>query len=81
MLNAVYGVSVGDARQQLRTFKASPSVEFWREAETPVAVLPAWVTKHSQTSDGYLCALARERGAQLATFDAGIRDPNAFLIP
>lgn len=81
VMNAIYGVSVADAKQQLRTFKVSPSVEFWHEAESPVAVLPVWVTKHSQTSDGYLCALARERGAKLATFDAGIKDPDAFLIP
>jgi predicted nucleic acid-binding protein len=46
-----------------------------------VDVLPAWVAKHGQTSDGYLCALARNHGAKLATFDTGIKDPASFLIP
>ena len=80
-MHAVYGVPVADAKQQLRTFKAAPTVTYWREAESPVAVLPAWVVKHSQTTDGYLCALARAHGAKLATFDTGIKDSAAFLIP
>lgn len=81
VLNAVYGVTVTTAKQQLRSLKSSPSVIFWREAESPVDVLPTWVTKHNQTSDGYLCALAKRHGAKLATFDTGIKDPAAFLIP
>lgn len=81
VMNAVYGASIASAKQQLRTLKASPSIVYWRDAESPVDLLPAWVTKHSQTSDGYLCALSRKHGAKLATFDTGIKDPAAFLIP
>lgn len=81
VMNVLYGVSIPAAKQQLRTLKASPSVIYWRDAESPVDLLPAWVTKYGQTSDGYLCALARGHGAKLATFDTGIKDPVAFLIP
>ena len=41
VMHAVYGVPVADAKQQLRTFKAAPTVTYWREAESPVAVPPA----------------------------------------
>ena len=81
VIHAVYGVLIADAKQQLRVFKAAPRVIYWREAESPVGVLPAWVAAHGQTTDGYLCALAKANNAKLATFDTGIKDPAAFLIP
>ena len=81
VMNAVYGVTVSAAKQQLRALKTSPSITFWSDTESPVDVLPTWVAKHGQTSDGYLCAMARKHGAKLATFDTGIKDPASFLIP
>jgi len=81
VINAAYGITIADAKQQLRAFKTSPLIVFLRGAESPASVLPTWVTKHSQTTDGYLCAFAKARGAKLATFDTGIKDANAFLIP
>ena len=81
VMHAVYGVPVVGAKQQLRTFKAAPKVIYWHAAESPVVVLPAWVIAHGQTTDGYLCALAKAHGAKLATFDTGIKDPAAFLVP
>ncbi|OHE81317.1 MAG: hypothetical protein A3G75_08350 [Verrucomicrobia bacterium RIFCSPLOWO2_12_FULL_64_8] len=81
VMNAVYGVPIADGRQQLRAFKAAPTIVFWTDAESPAAVLPTWVTKHGQTTDGYLCAVAKAHDAKLATFDKGIKDPAAFLIP
>jgi toxin-antitoxin system PIN domain toxin len=81
VLNVVYGVSIPTAKQQVRVLKASPTITYWPDAPSPADLLPAWVAKHGQTSDGYLCALARKQGAKLATFDTGIKDPAAFLIP
>ena len=46
----------------------------------PPPKLARWVLSHKQTTDAYLCQLARARGLQLATFDSGIKDSAAFLI-
>lgn len=81
VINAVYGVPVVDAKQHLLAFKASPGVLFWSDTVSPALTLPTWVSKHSQTTDGYLCALAQSHGAKLATFDAGIKSVSAFLVP
>jgi toxin-antitoxin system PIN domain toxin len=81
VMNTCYGTTIASAKQQLRALRASPSVIFWRDADSPVDLLPSWVTKHSQTSDGYLCALAKNHGAKLATFDTRIKDSAALLIP
>ena len=47
----------------------------------PPPQLAAWVGKHSETTDSYLCQLATANGMRLATFDTGISDPTAFHIP
>jgi predicted nucleic acid-binding protein len=46
----------------------------------PSPLLPAWASTAARTSDAYLVQLARENGMELATFDAGIRDPCAVMI-
>ena len=46
----------------------------------PSPRLARWVLSHKQTTDAYLCQLARAHGMQLATFDHGIKDGAAFLI-
>lgn len=47
----------------------------------PAAVLRGHdVRHHKDVSDLYLCALASEHGAQLATLDARIKHPAAMLI-
>ena len=81
VINAVYGVSISAAKQQLRALHTSPSVTFSSDTESPVALLPALVANHDDTTDGYLCALARKEGAKLATFDTAISDPAAYLVP
>jgi len=46
----------------------------------PPPKLARWVLSHKQTTDAYLCQLARTHGLQLATLDSGIKDSAAFLI-
>ena len=47
----------------------------------PPPRLARWVASHKHTTDAYLCQLAAANGMKLATFDAGIKDAAAFLIP
>ena len=47
----------------------------------PSPVFAQWVLSHKHTTDAYLCQLAAANGMKLATFDAGIKDAAAFLIP
>ena len=47
----------------------------------PPPQLAAWVSKHSETTDSYLCQLATANSMRLATFDTAIKDAAAFHIP
>lgn len=47
----------------------------------PSPKLPAWASTPARTSDGYLVQLAASVGMKLATFDAGIKDSSAEMIP
>lgn len=76
--NARYTESVDTARDDLRALKSSESMVFIPD-DLHVRDLPAWVRKSAQTTDGYLLALAKSHGAELATLDRFI--PDALLIP
>jgi predicted nucleic acid-binding protein len=47
----------------------------------PRPALAKWATTGAKTTDAYLCQLAAAHALQLATFDHGIKDTAAFLIP
>jgi len=76
---AAYGYSLADARAMLRQHKRD-GVRYLATLPRPADVLPDWVEAHSQTTDGYLCAVAASHDLKLATFDTGINDPSAELI-
>ena len=76
---AAYGYSVADARAMLRQHQRD-GVGYLATLPRPADALPDWVQGHSQTTDGYLCAVAASHGLKLATFDTGIDDPSAELI-
>lgn len=75
---ASLAVSVEVARADLRTLKSSENMLFIPD-DIPERDLPMWVRKPAQTTDGYLLALAKTHGGQLATLDRFI--PGALLIP
>lgn len=50
-------------------------------SDCPPPQLAAWADTAKKTSDAYLCQLAEAHGMRLATFDRGIKDKAAFLIP
>jgi predicted nucleic acid-binding protein len=70
--------SVETARADLRSLKESESMRFIPD-DIPERDLPDWVRKPAQTTDGYLLALAKTHGGQLATLDRFI--PSAVFIP
>jgi predicted nucleic acid-binding protein len=75
-----YGFTVQQARTLLLGLKANSKLQlaFFSDSND-ISLLPTWVNKPSQTTDGHLLQLASANGAVLATFDEGI--PGAFLIP
>jgi predicted nucleic acid-binding protein len=77
---AAYGYSVADARAMLRRHRRD-GVGYLATLPRPADVIPDWVHSHSQSTDGYLCAVAAAHGLKLATFDTGIGDPSVELIP
>lgn len=70
-------LSLGHAKEELCRFKQRYRPVFLGD-ELPGDVLPEWVTKSKQTTDGHLVALARKHYAVFATLDTGI--PGALLI-
>ena len=50
-------------------------------SDCPQPRLAAWAGTAAKTTDAYLCQLAAANGMMLATFDSGIKDPAAYLIP
>lgn len=75
----VYGYSVADARELLRRMRSVPVPRFQFVSDGDSAdVLPTWVVKSGQVTDGHLLELAANHGAKLATLDTGI--PGAYRI-
>jgi uncharacterized protein len=75
---AALAANVHAARADLRSLKSSEKTRFIPD-DIPERDLPAWVRKPAHTIDGYLLALAKTHGGQLATLDRFI--PGALLIP
>ena len=75
----VFGYSRTDALAALAAIKTS--VGGFIGEMPPVVNLPTWVTRHDETTDGFLCTLAAKNGLRLATFDVRIKDPAVLVIP
>ena len=82
MADKTIAASFADAEQALAGFGASLGRSYRYIAELPpAAVLRAQdIRTHKEVSDRYLCELAVAHGARLATLDAGIKHPAAWLI-
>jgi len=71
---------VAAARFALRKLKSSPGRAFEFLPDTLGAdVMPAYVRRPMELTDGHLLELAKTSGAKLATFDTKI--PGATLLP
>ena len=71
-LAMMQGNSLADASGLLHGIRALPDHEFWPD-ELPYSDVPmSGVIGHRQVTDAYLAQLARARGGQLATLDAGL---------
>lgn len=66
------GATAGTAVEVLGALEASAQHEFWSDDQPYVSVNLAGVIGHRQVTDAYLAALARARGARLATLDRGL---------
>ena len=75
---AGYAIDVDAARGDLEHLKSSASMVFIPD-DLSTRHLPVWARKPAQTTDGYLLALAKSHGMQLATLDRFI--PDAVFIP
>ncbi len=73
-----YGFTVQQAQSLLVRLKAKNSLVFIPD-ENDISVLPSWVKRSRQTTDGHLAQLAKTNGALLATLDEAI--PSSFSIP
>ncbi|RRK00096.1 hypothetical protein Ga0100230_019110 [Opitutaceae bacterium TAV3] len=73
-----FGFTLADAQRTLAEIRKKTGGYI---ADCPSPALPLWATTAARTTDAYLCQLATAHGLQLATFDTGIKDPVAFLIP
>ena len=61
-----------DALAVLRGFVDHPRHRFWQDTLDYLHVDMKGVMGHKQVTDAYLAALARSKGARLATFDMGL---------
>lgn len=77
--SAALGFTISDSRKLLQAFR-SRGPGYIADLAAPADDLPGWATRHSQTTDAYLCAVARLHGLQLVTFDTGIKDPAALHL-
>jgi predicted nucleic acid-binding protein len=76
---AVYGSTVAQAKEQLRSVKEAGIYPFkFLPDDRDLSILPVWVTSPKHITDGYLVGLAEANGAKLVTLDAKI--PGAVLI-
>ena len=72
-----YGFTVQQAQTLLVRLKAKRSLVFIPDGND-IAMLPSWVKRPRQTTDGHLAQLAKANGALLATLDEAI--PGSFAI-
>jgi predicted nucleic acid-binding protein len=70
---------VVSALRTLASLKKSAPFELWPDA-LGADVMPAYVKRPAELTDGHLIELAKANNAMLATFDSGIKDAAAFLI-
>lgn len=71
--SAALGFAIGDSRKLLQAFRTR-GPGYVGALPSPADHLPTWASRHSHTTDAYLCAVAGEHGLQLVTFDTGIKD-------
>ena len=77
---AMYDLNVLQAKRLLLEMKKNTRQQLVFLADAnDISLLPMWVNKPKQTTDGHLLQLASVHGAVLATLDEGI--PGAYLIP
>ena len=78
------GASADQAIQVITSLASREGHEFWADDLAYDEVAMTGVIGHRQVSDAYLAALARRRGARLATFDEGLASLHpdvATLVP
>jgi len=82
MADKTIAAGFADAEHALAQFTASLGRRHrFIEKLPPASALRAQgIRTHKEVSDHYLCALAAAHGARLATLDAGIKHPVAWLI-
>jgi predicted nucleic acid-binding protein len=82
MADKTIAASFTDAEQALAQFTASLGRRYrYIDKLPPASVLRTHgIRTHKEVSDRYLCELAVANGARLATLDAGIKHPAAWLI-
>lgn len=68
------GQTAKNAQTVLRGLAEDSRHEFWPDAAPYTEVDLRGVIGHRQVTDAYLAALARSRGARLATFDRGLAE-------
>lgn len=74
------GVGAPDALSVLGGFTGHDRHAFWADDRGYDAVALRGVIGHHQVTDGYLAALARDRGGALATFDGGLAIAHADVV-
>ncbi|MEL4504104.1 TA system VapC family ribonuclease toxin [Luteococcus sp. H138] len=78
------GESTGTISTVLAGIAADPRHHFWEDNLSYSQLDLGRLRGHRQATDAYLVALARHRGARLATLDEGLAamwQPDAVLIP
>jgi hypothetical protein len=75
---AGFAANVRVAQRDFIHLKAKQPFRFLEDG-LGASLLPSWVERSKQVTDGHLLRLAQTHGARLVTLDAGI--PGALLIP
>ncbi len=80
LLQAYAGSTVPTGQKFLVALKSTKHIAFqFLSDDLGASQLPQWVKWPKQVTDGHLAALAKAKGALLATLDENIR--GAFVIP
>jgi hypothetical protein len=82
MADKIIAAGFADAELALAQFTRSLGRRYRFVSQLPPASVLRGkdVRTHKEVSDHYLCELAAVEGARLATLDAGIKHPAAWLI-
>lgn len=82
MADRTIAASFADAEHALGQFTTSLGPRYrFLDRLPPASILRGRAVRtHKEVSDHYLCELAATEGARLATLDAGIKHPMAWLI-